>query len=62
MIDYQRVARVNILIFFLKPSPHYATFKDMSKKKKRSNRITGFTGYIVRLNSAFSLIGPQKGI
>ncbi len=42
--------------------PHYATFKDMSKKKKRSNRITGFTGYIVRLNSAFSLIGPQKGI
>lgn len=26
------------------------------------NRITGFTGYIVRLNSAFSLIGPQKGI
>jgi hypothetical protein len=32
------------------------------KKKKRSNRITGFTGYIVRLNSAFSLIGPQKGI
>ena len=28
------------------------------KKKKRSNRITGFTGYIVRLNSAFSLIGP----
>nr|DAG93557.1 MAG TPA: hypothetical protein [Crassvirales sp.] len=32
------------------------------KKKKRSNRITEFTGYIVRLNSAFSLIGPQKGI
>jgi len=26
------------------------------------NRITEFTGYIVRLNSAFSLIGPQKGI
>lgn len=26
------------------------------------NRITGFTGYIVRLNSAISLIGPQKGI
>lgn len=26
------------------------------------NKITGFTGYIVRLNSAFSLIGPQKGI
>ena len=26
------------------------------------NRITGLTGYIVRLNSAFSLIGPQKGI
>nr|DAI06409.1 MAG TPA: hypothetical protein [Crassvirales sp.] len=33
-----------------------------SKKKKRSNRITEFTGYIVRLNSVFSLIGPQKGI
>lgn len=28
----------------------------------KSNRITGLTGYIVRLNSAFSLIGPQKGI
>lgn len=26
------------------------------------NRITGFTGYIVRPNSASSLIGPQKGI
>lgn len=36
--------------------------KTCQKKKKRSNRITGFTGYIVRLNSAFSLIGPQKGI
>lgn len=28
------------------------------QKETRSNRITGFTGYIVRLNSAFSLIGP----
>ena len=40
---------------------HYATFKEY-QKETRSNRITGFTGYIVRLNSAFSLIGPQKGI
>lgn len=37
--------------------PH---LKTCQKEKKRSNRITGFTGYIVRLNSAFSLIGPQK--
>ena len=34
--------------------PHSKTFQ----KEKRSNRITGFTGYIVKLNSAFSLIGP----
>lgn len=34
--------------------------KKKEEKKKRSNRITGFTRYIVRLNSAFSLIGPQK--
>ena len=26
------------------------------------DRITGSTGYIVGLNSAFGLIGPQKGI
>ena len=36
---------------------HYATFKEY-QKETRSNRITGFTDYIVRLNSVFSLIGP----
>lgn len=32
------------------------------QKETRSNRIAIFTGYIVRLNSAFSLIEPQKYI